>query len=147
MAPKPPTYAELVGAFVLTTAFCLGIYFAWRTGAYLALVVMAPLAVLFIWGLVDMPRQGVRQPSAFERFESRLFTRVILIVFGGGVAVALLHRAGYDGLAVILLVIVLTASLYSASKLRSRDETSAGYKRRIGYRDPERHQKGNTDRG
>src|SRR5258706_1186365 len=134
--PKQPTPVELIGACVLTGAFCTSIYFAWRAGAYLALAVMVPLALLFLWGVADMLRQGARRPTAFERFEERLLERFILIVFGGGVAVALLYWAGYGALATLLVVIVAVAGLFSASKLRGRNETSAGYKRRVGYRDP-----------
>lgn len=62
--------------------------------------------------------------------------RTIVIMAGGGIVVALLYRNGYEGSALITLAIVLAASLYSASRLRGRDETSAGYKRRVGYREP-----------
>jgi hypothetical protein len=62
---KQPTPVELIGACVLTGAFCTSTYLAWRAGAYLALAVMVPLALLFLWGVADMLRQGVRQPTAF----------------------------------------------------------------------------------
>lgn len=137
MAPKPPTPAELAGSLALVAAFCVSIYFAWQAGAYLALLVMVPLALLFIWGVADMLRQGVRKPTPFERFETRRLWRVLLLVFGGGAAVALLYWAGYAAAALLVLAIVLAASLYGASKLRSRNETSAGYKGRVGYREPE----------
>jgi len=140
MAPRPPTFAELAGSLALAAAFCFSTYLAWRAGAYLALLVMVPLALLFVWGVADMLRQGVRQPTPFERFESRRFFGVILLVFGGGAAVALLQWAGYQGAALTVLAIVLAASLYGASKLRGRGETSAGYKRRVGYREPEQQQ-------
>lgn len=74
-----------------------------------------------------------------------LFARVILIMVGGGAIVALLHRAGYNGAALIGLAVVLAASLYGASRLRRKDETRAGYEKRIGYREPERHREGETD--
>jgi len=32
----------------------------------------------------------------------------------------------------------VAASLWSARKLRGKHETSAGYKQRVGYRDPEK---------
>lgn len=92
-----------------------------------------------------MLRQWKRQPDKFKRFESRLFLRVIVIIAGGGALVALLHRADCDGAALILLAIVLAASLYSASRLRGRNETSAGYKHRVGYREPEQHNKGEVN--
>ena len=137
MTPRPPTFPELVGSLALAAGFGLSTYLAWHSGAYLALLVMVPLALLFFWGAADTLRQGVRRSTPIERFESRRFSRVVLLLFGGGVAVALLQWAGYQGAALIVLALVLAAGLYSASKLRSRTETSAGYKRRVGYREPE----------
>ena len=137
---KRPTPAELVVACVLTGAFCTSTFLAWRAGAYLALAVMIPLALLCLWSVVDMLRQGVRRPSAFERFEAGLLIRLMLIVCGGGAAVFLLYRAGYGMAATLLLLVVVGTALFSAHKLRGRDETSAVYKRRVGYRDPERGQ-------
>ena len=145
MSRKPSTYAEAVGALLLIAALCLGIYFAWGNGAYFAVAVTAALALLFLWGLVDMLRQGIRQPTAFERFEQRYFMRVILIMVGGGAALAMLKWAGYDMFVVILLPFFLAASLNSASKLRGKDETSAGYKARTGYRDPEQQKQDDSD--
>lgn len=91
-------------------------------------------------------RQWEQRPGEFERFESRLFLRVLVIMAGGGALVALLHRAGYDGSALTLLAIVLGASLYSASRLRGRGETSAGYKHRVGYSEPKQHHKGEVNK-
>ena len=85
---------------------------------------------------MDMLRQKVHSSSAFERFGSHLLLRVIAIIVGGGTVVALLHRNGYEASALIALAIVLAASLYGASRLRGKGETSAGYKHRVGYREP-----------
>jgi hypothetical protein len=112
-------------------------YLAWRSGAYLGVVALALLALLLLWGLADMLRQGIRRPTAFERFEQRLVLRVILIVCGGVVALALLKRAGYDAAVLFAIPVFLAASLWSASRLRGKGETSAGYKARVNYRDPE----------
>lgn len=139
MSPKPSSYAEIVGGFVAVAALCAGMYYSWRHGSYLAVVAMAPLALLFMWGLADMLRHGIRQPTAFERFENRLLARLILMVLVGSLGLVALKMLGYDGLAVILLPMFLVAVLYSAGRLRRRDETSAGYKHRIGYREPEQH--------
>lgn len=134
---KQPTPAELIGSSVLTGAFCLSVYAAWRAGSYWALVVMMPLALLFIWGVVDMLRQGIRQPTAFERFEARQFMRFLVIVGGGGAAVFLLYWAGYGAVAASLLLVALVSTLWAARKLRGRNETSAGYKHRVGYAEPD----------
>jgi hypothetical protein len=75
----------------------------------------------------------------------RQLKRFILIVFGGGVAAALLYRAGYGTLAALLVVIVVVAGLFSAGKLRGKDETSAGYKRRAGYRDSAQQHDGDAN--
>lgn len=141
--PKQPTMAELIGVIVLTSVFCISTLAAWRTGAYLALMVMVPLALLGLWGIVDMMRQGIRQPTAFEHFEARLLMRFGVLIVGGGVAVFLLARAGYPGGATLLLLVVLLTGLVSASKLRSKSETSAGYKRRVHYHPPEQPQQSN----
>jgi hypothetical protein len=134
---KQPTPVELIGACVLTAFFCASTYVAWREGSYLALVVMIPLALVFIWGVVDMLRHGTRQPTAFGRFEEGLFIRLMLLVCSGGVIVLLLYRAGYDGAAILLLLVVVVSSLLNARKLRGKNETSAGYKQRVGYHESE----------
>lgn len=135
---QQPTTAELIGACLLTAAFWASTYAAWRAGAYLALAVMVPLALLFLWGIVDMLRQGRRPPTAFERFEARQLWRLIVLVLSGGAAVAWLYQADDGAAATLVLVLVLVGALLSASRLRGRHETSAGYKRRVGYRDPGR---------
>jgi hypothetical protein len=146
MSPKPSSYAEIVGAFLVVAAFSAGIYFSWRNGSYLAVAVMTPLTLLFMWGLADMLRHGIRRPTAFERFENRLLMRVVAIVFIGVLALVLLKMAGYSGLVAILLPILLVAILYSAGRLRTRTETSAGYKHRVGYRDPDQHKQEDSEK-
>ena len=65
-------------------------YLARRTGAYLALLVMVPLALLFIWGWPTCCARASASQPPFERFEARRFSLVILLLFSGGAAVALL---------------------------------------------------------
>lgn len=133
---KQPTPAELIGSSVLTGVFCLSTYAAWRAGSYWALVVMMPLALLFLWGVVDMLRQGTRQTTAFERFEARHFMRFLVLMGGGGAVVLLLVWAGYGVAATLLLLVVVVSALWAARKLRGRNETGAGYKHRVGYPAP-----------
>jgi hypothetical protein len=118
-------------------AIGLGISAAWRAGSYLGVGVLALLMLLVVWGMAEMLRQGLRPPTAFERFEQRHSLRVILIVLGGGLGLALLKRSGYDTVVMLALPVLLAALLWSASRLRRKDETSAGYKARMRYRDPE----------
>ena len=135
------TAAELIGTCVFSGVFWLSAFAAWRAGAYLALVAIVPLALLSMWSIIDMVRQGLRQPTAFERFETQLLRRFIVLVISGGAAVSLLYRAGYSAGATVVLVLVVITTLLSLNKLRSNHETSAGYKRRVGYRDPEQQRK------
>jgi hypothetical protein len=141
---KQSTPVERIAAIVLTAALCTSTYLAWRAGAYWALVVLVPLALLSISAVVDSLRQGVRQPTAFERFEEQQLKRLVPVVLAGGV-LALQYWAGYGGGLVLPSVIVLLAAIFIASRLRGRHETSAGYKRRVGYRDPEERRKGDTN--
>lgn len=145
MARRPATAAEIVGALLVTAVLCLSLAAAWRSGAYLGVAVLALLVLLLLWGVVDMLRQGLRAPTAFERFERRHFMRFVVILAGGVVASVLLKRAGYDTWAIAVLAMFLAASLWSARALRGRDETSAGYKARMGYRDPEQQTHPDSD--
>ena len=52
-------------------------------------------------------------------------------------ALVLLKRAGYDAVVIVMLPVFLAAILWSARAPRRRDETSAGYTARMGYRDPD----------
>lgn len=131
------TVAELIGTCVFSGVLWLSAFAAWRAGAYLALVAMASLALLSVLSIIDMVRQGLRQPTAFERFEAQLLLRFIVLAISGAAAVIVLYRAGYTALATIVLVLAVIGSLLSLNKLRSNRETSAGYKRRVGYHDTE----------
>lgn len=136
-----PTPAELIGTCVFSSVLWLSAFAAWRAGAYLALVVMAALALLSVVSIIAMVRQRLRQPTAFERFEAQLLVRFMVLVLGGGIAVSVLYQAGYSAGATGVLVLVVIATLLSLNKFRSNRETSAGYKRRVGYRDPEQQRK------
>ena len=76
-------------------------------------------------------------PTAFERFERRIFWRALLIFVGGGIGLALLRSwlVQWAWLGLILMVCWLAASWYAASKLRQRHEAVAAYKARVGYKD------------
>lgn len=76
-------------------------------------------------------------PTAFERFERRLFGRALLVFVGGGLALACLQAWLFQSPALGLLAVAgwLLASGVAASRLRQRHETAAAYKARIGYHD------------
>ena len=76
-------------------------------------------------------------PTAFERFERRIFWRALLIFVGGGVGLALVRSwlFQWPGLGLAFGVCWLAASWYAVSRLRQRSEAVAAYKARVGYKD------------
>jgi hypothetical protein len=61
----------------------------------------------------------------------------MLLVCSGAVIVLVLYRAGYEVAALLMLLVVVVSGLWNARKLRGKNETSAGYKYRVGYHESE----------
>lgn len=125
----------------------LGAVAAWQRGVYLAVIVLALLALLALWSLTGSLRQGVRRATPFERFEQRLLVRAIAIVVGGGLALSLGHLWARTvalpwpplvSAAITLLAIAawLIAALLAVTRLRTKHETLGAYKRRVHYVEP-----------
>lgn len=93
------------------------------------------MLALEVWATVDMLRDGFRQQTALERFETRLQLRFLVLVVGGIAAIMVLHAGGYDGIAVLVLVPFLVIILLQANTFHSKTETAAQYKRRLGIND------------
>jgi hypothetical protein len=147
MRPQDATPFDLVMLAGFAGGCLAGAIAAWRSGVYIGVAACLLLGLLAAWSFVESFRQGVRRPTPFERFEQRLLIRALAVFFGGGLALALGwqwlraaplpgSRAANAAIGLLAIGVWLLASLAAVRRLRTKHETSAAYKRRVGYVEP-----------
>ena len=131
---KSTLFNAFLDSVFLITCLLAGIV-CWLFNIYLGAVIYGVFALLTGWSLTTSLRSGLRSSTAFEEYETRLFVRTVFIFIGGAFGLAFCRDwlASRPILGVGAVAGWLGASLYAASRLRGRHESSGAYKRRIHY--------------
>lgn len=132
----------LTVAFIVALIF--GLWASWAAGYYIGTVILGLLVSLAVWSLADSLRAGFGETTAFEKFEQRMFIRMLVAFFGGGAILFIGWRLIPSeqqtlkiSLILPLIAVWLGISAYMTWKLRTKRESAESYKRRVGYTEKE----------
>lgn len=120
----------------LTLAFAAATLLGIATATWGLVIFAGLMFAVMLYGTWWTFQQPLRPRTHFERFEDALMWRTLLCLVGGGLLIWVASVLLPSIVLVGLIFGWLGISAYFASKLRSRYEAIAAYKRRVGYQDP-----------